>query len=69
MKDFRGIDLSEGDMVAWTVGKSKMWLGKIVGFTVQKAQVHSHDGYGKPHFNTDRKPTLYLVDSKRIAKL
>jgi uncharacterized protein YijF (DUF1287 family) len=33
VKDFRGAELAIGDIVAWTCGKSRMHLGKIVDAT------------------------------------
>lgn len=66
MKDFRGVELAIGDTVAWTVGVSKMRLGKIDSFTPKCARVmlFFKDADAKP---LSDKP--YNVDPLRIAKI
>lgn len=66
MKDFRGVELAIGDIVAWTAGKSAMHLGKIVDFTAQKAYVKSILKDGREY---DKEYDPVLVDVLRIAKL
>lgn len=68
MQDFRGNELSRGDMVAWTVGRSEMRLGVIDSFTAKCARVLSLQKDGKPHTDCKGLP-IYVVDTFRIAKL